>query len=221
MILEETLPQLEALSNEKMRLQNTRNGAGDNQYGVRLGDIRKLAKQIKTNHDLALALWGTGNIDARLLTILLMKVTALSSDEVDQMVRSVRFVQVADWINAYIVKKHPDKEPLRQGWVSNDNPMAVRAVWSLAAERVVKSPEGLGLVAQLDRFESKMGKAAREVQWTMNFVLAEIGLHFPDHRKRALDIGETLGIYRDYPVSKGCTSPFAPIWINEMVSRQG
>jgi hypothetical protein len=32
-------------------------------------------------------------------------------------------------------------------------------------------------------------------------------------------VGEKLGIYRDYPVSKGCTSPFAPIWINAMVSR--
>jgi hypothetical protein len=38
---------------------------------------------------------------------------------------------------------------------------------------------------------------------------------------RALAIGEALGIYRDYPVSKGCTSPFGPIWINEMVKRQG
>lgn len=33
-------------------------------------------------------------------------------------------------------------------------------------------------------------------------------------------LGEKLGVYRDYPVSKGCTSPFAPVWINEMVSRQ-
>jgi hypothetical protein len=32
-------------------------------------------------------------------------------------------------------------------------------------------------------------------------------------------MGEKMGIYRDYPVSKGCTSPFAPIWINEMVGR--
>ncbi|MHC4427074.1 MAG: DNA alkylation repair protein, partial [Planctomycetota bacterium] len=48
----------------------------------------------------------------------------------------------------------------------------------------------------------------------------EIGIHFPDHRERAIAIGETLGVYRDYPVSKGCTSPFAPIWINEMVRRQ-
>jgi len=39
--------------------------------GVRLGEIRKLAKKIKTNHELAIALWETGNIDARLLTTLL------------------------------------------------------------------------------------------------------------------------------------------------------
>jgi 3-methyladenine DNA glycosylase AlkD len=55
----------------------------------------------------------------------------------------------------------------------------------------------------------------------MNNTLATIGVHFPKHRKRAIAIGEKLGIYRDYPVSKGCTSPFAPIWINFMVSRQG
>jgi hypothetical protein len=50
---------------------------------------------------------------------------------------------------------------------------------------------------------------------------AGIGIHFPALRQRALTIGETLGIYRDYPVPKGCTSPFAPIWINGMVRRQG
>jgi hypothetical protein len=33
-------------------------------------------------------------------------------------------------------------------------------------------------------------------------------------------LGEAMGIYRDYPVFKGCTSPFAPIWIAEMVRRE-
>ena len=54
----------------------------------------------------------------------------------------------------------------------------------------------------------------------MNNTLATIGIHFPKHRKRAIAIGEKLGIYRDYPVSKGCTSPFAPIWINFMVNQR-
>jgi len=31
----------------------------------------------------------------------------------------------------------------------------------------------------------------------------------------------TSGAAGDYPVSKGCTSPFAPIWNAEMVRRQG
>jgi hypothetical protein len=34
-------------------------------------------------------------------------------------------------------------------------------------------------------------------------------------------IGEKLGLYRDYPVSKGCTPPFAPIAITELAKRKG
>lgn len=221
MTLKETLAQLEALGDEKMRAQNTKNGAGDNQYGVRLGEIRKLAKKIKTDHELGVSLWETGNIDAMLLAILLMRPKDLSSSEVNRMVRSATFSQVADWLNSYVVKKHPDKEALRGRWMKVKDPMAARAGWSLTAERVAKSPEGLDLSALLDRIESEMKTAAPAAQWTMNACLAEIGIHFPEHRKRALDIGEKLGVYRDYPTSKGCTSPFAPIWINEMVRRQG
>ena len=55
----------------------------------------------------------------------------------------------------------------------------------------------------------------------MKSTLAEFGIHVPKLRKRAIAIGEKLGVYWDYPVSKGCTSPFAPIWISAMVRRQG
>lgn len=221
MTLEETLAELESLGTERMRAQNTRHGAGDNQFGVRKGQLRVVAKKIKTNPELGTALWATGNVDARLLATLLIKAKTLSAGQVDAMVRSVSFVEVADWLNAYIVKRHPDKETLRQGWMAADDPMAARAGWSLTTERVVKSPEGLDLAGLLDRLESEMGSAPPEVQWTMNFVLAEIGIHNQEHRERAVAIGEALGIYRDYPVSKGCTSPFAPIWIEAMVARQG
>ena len=47
MTLKETLKQLKALGNEKVRAQNKKRGAGDNQFGVELGHIRALAKKIK------------------------------------------------------------------------------------------------------------------------------------------------------------------------------
>ncbi len=221
MTLKEALKQLKALGTEAMRKHNAKWGAGDDQFGVKHGDIRVLAKKIKTDQKLASSLWKTGNVDAQLLATLLIKPKDLSPSEVDRMVRSIAFAHVADWLIAYVVKQHPDKEALRQGWMADDDRWAARAGWALTAERVVKAPEGLDLPALLDRIESEMGSADPVVQWTMNTALAEIGIRFPKHRKRAIAIGEKLGIYRDYPVSKGCTSPFAPIWINAMVSRQG
>ncbi len=145
----------------------------------------------------------------------------LSDEDIESMVQSERFVQVADWLYAHVIKLYPDNESLRQAWMHSEEVMSARAGWSLTSGRVAKNPDGLDLPALLDRIESEMAGAAPEVQWTMNSTLAQIGINFPQHRDRALAIGEKLGIYRDYPVSKGCTSPFAPIWINEMVSRQG
>src|SRR5262245_11949771 len=221
MTLEDALRQLESLGDEAIRKQNAKWRAGDNQFGVKHGDIRALAKKLKANPELAMPLWKTGNIDAQYLAILLMKPKDLSAEELDRLVRTISFAWVAEWLISYVVKQHADKETLRQKWMADDDRWAARAGWALTAERIAKSPEGLDLPKLLDRIESEMADADPEAQWTMNSALAEIGIHFPKLRKRAIAIGEKLGIYRDYPVSKGCTSPFAPIWINEMVRRQG
>lgn len=217
--LRELLSKLKSLGNEKTRAHNAKVGAKE-QFGVKLGDIRKLAEKVKVDHELGLELWDTGIADARLLGTLVMKPSLLSAKQLDELVKSITFSQEADWVNSYIVKDHPAKEELREKWMHAKNKWAARAGWSLTAGRVVRDPKGIDLEALLDRIETEMPTAPPEVQWTMNTTLAQIGIHFPKLRKRAVAIGETLGIYRDYPVSKGCTSPFAPIWIEEMVRRQ-
>jgi 3-methyladenine DNA glycosylase AlkD len=219
MTLNEALKQLKALGDAKVRAQNAKSGAGDNQYGVALGDIRALAKKIKTDHSLALSLWDTGNVDAQFLAALLIVPKKLSAEELDRMVRSISFVRVADWLCSYVVSKHPDKESLRVGWMTADDRWAARSGWHLTTERVAKEPDGLDMPALLDRIESELAQAAPEVQWTMNNTLAAIGINVPKLRKRAVAIGEKIGLYRDWPVSKGCTPPFVPIWVNYMVSR--
>ena len=221
MTVTEALAKLEALGNETVRSLNIRNGAGEQQYGVKLGDIRTLAKASKPDHGLAMALWETANLDARLLAVLWMKPKALSAAELDRLVRSNAVIQVSDWLNSYVVKLHPEKETLRRQWMQSDHPMAARAGWSLTAERIAKNADGLDLPALLDRIERELSGAAQEPQWTMNVALANIGIHHPAHRARAIAIGDALGVYRDYPTSPGCTSPFAPTWINELVRRQG
>ena len=221
MTLNETLELLKAHTDKSTQTYNTKHGICENQYGVKLGDIRKLAKEIKSNHGLALELWKTENFDARMLATLIVKPKELTAEALDAMVRSVKYARVSDWLNSYVVKFHPDNETLRQKWMTDSHPMASRSGWYLTSQLIADKPEMVNLSSLLDRIENEMGSASPEAQWTMNFCLAAIGINHPEHRKRAIDIGEKLGVYRDYPVSKGCVSPFAPIWINEMVKRKG
>lgn len=221
MTLKEALGELEAFSNETMRAHNIKHGAGNRiQFGVKMGDIRKVANKIKKNQALAWELWDTKIIDARFLATLIIDPKKLSHDDINGMVKSEKFVPVADWLYSNVIKPYPDTEPLRKEWMKSKNIMCARAGWSLTSGCVSRNPGVLDLPALLDRIESEMQDAAPEVQWTMNTTLAQIGINFPQYRARALAIGERLGVYRDYPVSKGCTSPFAPIWINEMVRRK-
>jgi len=222
MTVHEILARLKSLGDDARRAHNTKAGAPANQFGVKLGDIRAIAKKIKTDHELALNLWDTGNVEAQLLATLIIKPKSLSAGELDKLTRSTTCAQVADWLNSYVVAQHPEKEALREKWTTAKDRWAARAGWYLTASRLNKGvADGLDLPALLDHIEKEMPKAKPEVQWTMNNTLAAIGIHNPKHRKRAIAIGEKIGLYRDWPVSKGCTPPYVPVWVEFMVKRQG
>ncbi len=221
MTVHEILAELESLGNDARRAYNTKAGAPANQFGVKLGDIRVIAKKLKTDHQLALLLWETGNVEAQLLATLIIKPQSLSADELDRLTRSTTCAQVADWLNAYVVAQHPEKDALREKWMKAKDRWAARAGWNFTASRVNKGGDGLDLSALLDRIEKEMPKAMPEVQWTMNNTLGAIGIHHPELRDRAIAIGEKIGLYRDWPVSKGCIPPFVPVWVEAMVKRQG
>jgi 3-methyladenine DNA glycosylase AlkD len=223
MNVKEILSLLKSLGDEARRAHNTKAGAPENQFGVKLGDLRALAKKLKTDHSLALELWKTGNVEAQLLATLIIKPKALSASEVDKLTRSTTCAQVADWLNSYVVAEHPEKEALREKWMlsKEKDRWAARAGWHFTASRVNKKAHAdLDLPALIDRIEKEMPKAKPEVQWTMNNTLAAIGIHHPQLRARAVAIGEKIGLYRDWPVSKGCIIPYVPVWVAAMVKRQ-
>ena len=97
--------------------------------------------------------------------------------------------------------------------------MVASAGWALTSDRVVKKPEGVHQAALLDQIEAEMKNAPARLQWAMNDCLAQIGITNPALRERARDIGVRLEVLKDYPTPPNCTSPFAPLWIDEMVRR--
>jgi 3-methyladenine DNA glycosylase AlkD len=215
--VDELLTELAALDDPKIRAVNEKHG---DDHGVNLSALRAVAKRVKTQHELAQQLWATGDTAARLLALLICRPKAFTVDELDAMVRETGTPKVHDWFVNYVVKKNPHAEELRGRWMTDPDPVVASAGWALTAERVVKNADGLDLSGLLDTIVAQMRDAPERLQWAMNTCLAQIGIEHPDHRARALGIGERLEVLKDYPTSPGCTSPYAPAWIGEMVRRK-
>jgi 3-methyladenine DNA glycosylase AlkD len=213
----EVMVELAELEDPKIREVNAKHG---DDHGVNLGKVRALAKRLKIQQELARELWETDDTAARLLAILICRPKAFERDELDTMLRQARTPKVHDWLVNYVVKKNPHAEELRMAWFADPDPAVASAGWALTTERVAKKPEGLDLPGLLDVIEAEMKDAPDRLQWAMNHCLAQIGIEHAEHRARAIDIGERLEVLKDYPTPPNCTSPFAPIWITEMVSRQ-
>lgn len=214
---DEVMAELAELEDARIREVNERHG---DDHAVNLTTLRAVAKRAKKNHPLALELWATGDSAARLLALLICRPKQFSATELDTMLREARTRKVHDWLVGYVVMKGPYAEDLRVAWLGDADPVVASAGWALTADRVVKKPEGLDLPALLDVIEAEMADAHERLQWEMNTCLAQIGIQHPDLRARALEIGERLGVLRDYPTPPNCTSPYAPEWIGEMVRRR-
>ncbi|MEU3723014.1 DNA alkylation repair protein [Streptomyces sp. NPDC031705] len=210
------MAELAALEDPKIRAVNERHG---DDHGVNLTRLRAVAKRLKTQQDLARDLWATDDTAARLLALLICRPKAYARDELDAMLRGARTPKVQDWLIGYVVKKSPHAEELRAAWFADPDPVVASAGWALTTERVAKKPAGLDIPGLLDTIGAEMKDAPDRLQWAMNHCLAQIGIEHPEHRARALAIGERLEVLKDYPTSPGCTSPYAPTWINEMVRR--
>lgn len=215
--VDEVMVELAALDDPRAREVNERHG---DDHGVNLSKLRALAKRLKTQQELAQRLWQTGDTAARLLAVLICRPKTFGRDEVDAMLREARTPKVHDWLVNYVVKKSPHAEDLRRVWLADPDPVVASAGWALTTELVRKRPEGLDLGGLLDVIEAQMTSAPDRLQWAMNDCLAHIGIEHPDHRARAIDIGERLEVLKDYPTPPNCTSPFAPLWIAEMVRRR-
>lgn len=214
----DVLSELAALDDPRARAVNARHG---DDHGVNLTKLRALAKRLGKRQELAVELWESDDTAARLVALLVCRPKAYTRDDLDRMLREARAPKVHDWLVGYVVKKSPHAEELRLAWTEDPDPVVASAGWALTSDRVVKRPDGLDLDALLDVIEAEMRDAPDRLQWAMNTCLAQIGIEHPEHRARALDIGERLGVLKDYPTPKGCTSPYAPVWIGEMVRRKG
>ncbi len=194
---------------------------------IKLGDIKKLAKAIKRDHELALELWASQQLYPRMIAVLIMDKRQLTQDVIDSLIDDLNIheledkLQLADWFLANQLMKDKKTVALLGEWEDARSSILRRLFWYHQArlrwtgQRPPNNTEAL-----LDSLESNLGKEEPEVQWAMNFTAGQIGIHEPKYRSRCILLGEKLGLYKDDPISKGCTPNYLPEFIRIEVEKR-
>lgn len=196
--------------------------AGAGKPRVMMGPLRALGKKLKTDHALGLALWATGRKDAMILATMVMAPAELTAREAGTMVSSLDDAQLVDELTYSQVARAPFADQLSDQWIASRHELMCRAGWNLRVSKVrnkgMVSAECEGLMTRIDAATKSTPVKAAE---SMMCCLVQIGVRFPEHRARALDIGTRWGRIDDRPVAKGCTPFYAPDWIAAILKRNG
>jgi len=210
----QVLKQLRDSGDEKVRQRHVRSGAGDNVFGVLMGQIRALAQALGVNHSLGLELWASGNYEARILACSVLDPQTLTATEAKRLLDSLSSPMLVDEFVWRVLVKAPVSEVLRVRWMNSKDELTRRAGWKLLAGHIASGKANADEVkAWLVRIERELPEAPYRVKEGINHSLVWIGLHLPEHRREAIAIGKRLGRWDPRPIPKGCTSSYAPEWI--------
>jgi len=197
--------------------------------GAKLGDIKKRAKQIKVDHELALALWATEAFHSRLLSVLVFDKKRLTQEAIDELASDIvehdagEAAQLSDWLLANQLAKDKRLVALIETWERSASPVLRRLFWYHQARlRWTGKAAPPNTEALMTSLERELAGAEPIVQWAMNFCAGQIGTHEAEYRARCVKLGERLGLYRDEKVPKNCVPSYLPEFIRiEVAKREG
>ena len=221
MTYHEILTQLQALSSEKTAKIYTRLGVKETILGVNKGPLRKLAESLGTNDSLAHEGWDSGIFEMRLIAITIADPNLFSPQKVEAWVAQSVSLPVIDelcftWFETMLM----GMDQIRL-WIDDLSLLHQRLGWNLAIVKVHrKKLADTDLRELIHRVERELQVAPSLIQDAMNRCLVEISITYPEFTQEGLELGERLGVYKEVMVAKGCTSPYAPDWINAVLRRK-
>ncbi|MEQ8573231.1 MAG: DNA alkylation repair protein [Imperialibacter sp.] len=187
---------------------------------IKFGDLRKIANDIKKDHELALELWSTGKFFPRQLAILIMDKKLIKQEFVDKIDRDMQNHdmdernQLTDWFMANQLSKDKNTIALIESWKKSSSVMQRRIFWYHQARlRWMGNTNQSNTEELLTSIEKNIADEQPEVQWAMNYTAGQIGKWQEKYRARCISIGEETGLYRDEVVAKNCTPSYLPEFI--------
>lgn len=220
MTFEDVMAQLEEMGNEQTKKIFTRHGAREPFFGVKVGDLKKIVKKVKKDHELSLALYETGNSDAMYLAGLIADEDKITKEQLQDWAKKAYWYMISEYTVPWIVSESQFGHELGMEWIESEEENIASSGWATLANLVsIRNNEELDieeLDTLLDCISNTIKYAPNRVRYTMNGFVIAVGSYVPELTDRAIGIGEKIGKVDVEMGGTSCKVPSSPEYINKV-----
>ena len=196
MTASDILAEIKPLGLESYKKVMFNHGAKEPFYGVKIEDLKKIQKRIKSDYQLALDLYDTGIGDAMYLAGLIADDAKMTQKDLQRWVAKAYCRPLAGWVVATVAAGSPQGWETALEWIDSDRGLTAAAGWSTLTHIVSVKPD-----AELDFEELKaLGwtdrtprLVAAEVSGSITAAMASGEPMPPDRPRNAATIATSIG----------------------------
>ena len=223
MTCDEVMGELAALGTEATKRVLRKHGAVEPFFGVKIEDLKTLVKRCKADQELALALWDSGNGDARYLAGLICVPQRLTREILQHWAETANWSMLSEYTVAWCAAESPHGLELALEWIESPRELAACAGWAtLSSLAGITADEQLDLVLYrglLRRVRETMPTSPNRVRHVMNGFVIATGGHVAPLTEEALTVAAALGTVQVEMGGTACRVPDAVAYLGKMRAR--
>jgi len=193
----EVMAELEASGSEQTRKIYNRHGAPNDMFGVKVGDLKQIAKRIKGDQQLALALYETGNADAMYLAGMVADGSQMTKRTLDAWAKAASWYMVSEYTVPGVACESRHARGLALKWMKSRKEHVAACGWATYAGLLAVTPDEELDLAEiqelLDRVVVEIGSAPNRARYTMNGFVISVGTYVRPLLKQAKAAAQQIG----------------------------
>lgn len=222
MTASEVMEALEALGNPGTKKTLTRHGAKEPFFGVKIGDMKKLVRKIKKDHDLALKLYETGNSDAMYFAGLIADKDRMTKKQLNDWMSKAYWSLLSENIVAQTAADTQHGWSLGIQWIESKDQKIAAGGWSTLSNCLSVWPnedlDTVKIVALLELVGADIHAAANRVRYAMNGFVIAAGSYIPELSEKAMKIAKHIGKVEVEMGGTACKVPLAEGYIEKVIN---
>jgi 3-methyladenine DNA glycosylase AlkD len=219
MTVETIMQRLEALGTEQTRKTWRNHGASEPMFGVKVGDLKPIQKEIKKDYALSMALWETQNADARYLAHLIADEKLMTKDDLNHWATTSNWSMLSEFAVASVAAESPHGWELAQTWINAEAENLSSAGWSTLSNWISLEHKAFNisdLEDLLQRVEQQIHQAKNRETYAMNGFIINVGLYVPELSAKAIATANAIGAVTVNVGNTACKVPFATEYIEKV-----